>query len=552
MSFAIDVAPHVSTVHCVVGLVCVAGVMMAYWSDEDHARDFAQKILGSDSRCEKKSQNKDKQSRIPTPSAFTSLCNSLAAVQKSLQQGTIVYDFLSWATSWVQFFQFVWTFRSLKSAANSRRQYVYLMEKQILGIPIKKAETEVNSYLDLKRHMGKNWPFMWEVSEVKDAKIECDGFNCVPFSSYSYLDLVRNQEVQEAAIAAARLYSTGNHGPRMLGGNMRILVELEKQIAEFFGRDGTLLCASGFLACMSVACAIASEGDVIFADSRCHASLRSGLKLCGAKIVNFKHNDYGHLEKLLKKHRRKFNGGWIMIESVYSMDGDIADLPAAHALARKHNLRIILDEAHGLGVVGKTGRGLEEHFDMPGVCTIICGTFSKSIASIGGYITGPKDLIDFMDFHAPGNVFSAPLPAYCAGAAIKAFELIDRESWRVKKAQENAAYLRHALATGLGHWPADYPEDRKYELEGDPATTVIPIVFPDDINRCMRIASHLKKRGFMLAAVAFPACPLRRPRFRVTGTAAYDKALMNRFIKELVTATVDEPPSESSLQLKNL
>ncbi|OXB70071.1 UNVERIFIED_CONTAM: hypothetical protein H355_003566 [Colinus virginianus] len=235
---------------------------------------------------------------------------------------------------------------------------------------------------------------------------------------------------------------------------------------------------------MSGVCAVAKEGDLIVGDSRLHASLRSGIQLSGAKSFTFRHNNWQHLQLLLCKHRRKYRNCWIVVESVYSMDGDIADLPTVRKLADQHNCRILVDEAHGLGVLGKTGRGLEEHFNMPYAADVIVGTFSKSIAGVGGYIVGDDDLVEYLDFHAPGSVFSAPLTSYSAGGAIKAFELMQGEqSWRIQKAQRNAKYLRRALQTGNGHWPPQYPAECKYELEGMDCTTVIPVVYPNDGDR---------------------------------------------------------------------
>lgn len=434
----------------------------------------------------------------------------------------------------------------LKRIAKSRRHFFYLMEKQILGLPIQPSETEIDSYLDCKRHLGNRWPFMWEVSNVKSDKIACSGVQCVPMSSYSYLDLLRNEEVQESAIAAAKEYSSGNHGPRMLGGNTSVLIQLEHKLAQFFGRDAALLCVCGYLACFSACAAISHDRAVLFADARLHASLRAGMRCGQGKTILFKHNDFNDLEKLIRANRHKYVDAWIVIESVYSMDGDIGDLKAAHALAKKYNCRIIMDEAHGLGVLGPTGRGLEEHLGMQGVCTLIVGTFSKSAASVGGYICGPRKLIEYMDFHAPGNVFSAPLPAYCAGAVIKSLDIIEKNPSIVHKAQTNSKRLRELLLDPQ-IWPEGYADAWKFKVEGDPCTTVIPLVFQDDIDRVMRIATAMKRRGFMLSAVAYPACPLREPRFRLTATAAYTDELMQSFVKNLVQVCIEERPDRKSV-----
>ncbi|CBZ51217.1 hypothetical protein NCLIV_042840 [Neospora caninum Liverpool] len=477
---------------------------------------------------------------------------------------------------------FYWQALKLKRTAEGHRHMFYQLQKVLLRLENRKGEKEVQTYLDIKRHMKSKelWPFGFQISDVRNQYITCEGLSAYPMSSYSYLDFMREPlylrkayigflvcsmlmdgsahqyethwcavgvfrlQVQEAALAAARLWSTGNHGARMVGGNTTILRELEQIVGRFFGREDALLCATGFLATMSSICAVAKKGDLIVGDARLHTSLRVGMKLSGAKEVTFRHNNWQHLAQILGSMRRKYQNCWIIIESVYSMDGDIADLPIVRRLADQYNCRILVDEAHGLGVLGKTGRGLEEHFNMPGAVDVIAGTFSKSIGGIGGFITGDRDLIEFLEFHAPGSVFSAPLTAYSAGGAKKAFELMQgKQRWRIAKAQENALYLRRALRTGNGNWPTDYPADRKYEVEGADCTTVIPVVFPNDPYRLCGVTRSLLSKGWAVAAAMHPACPLMRPRIRVTATAAYTKEIMDKFVKDLVKTTVELLPT---------
>ncbi|CDJ60286.1 serine palmitoyltransferase, putative [Eimeria maxima] len=432
--------------------------------------------------------------------------------------------------------------------AEGTRHLFYMAQKIKLGIEVRPGESEVSTYVEAKKALQEDnrWPFMVEISDVKSDQVTCAGNKkAYPMSSYSYLDFIREPQVQEAAIAAAREWSTGSHGARMLGGNSTILRDLERAVARYYGRDDALLCATGFLATMSAVAAVSKKGDLIVADNRAHASLRTGMCISGARYLFFKHNNYAHLKRLLQKERSKARNCWIVIESVYSMEGDIADLPVVRSLADSFNAKIICDEAHGLGILGATGRGLEEYFNMPGACEVLCGTFSKSIGGVGGFITCKRPLVDFMDFHAPGSVFSASLTAYSAGGALKAFELMTgTQQWRIQKAQENARYLRHLIETGDGHWPADYPEELKYEVEGMSCTTVIPVVFPNSPQRMFRITTCLLDKGFYCAAAAFPACPLLRPRLRITATAAYSKELMHAFVRALVQTTVEMLPDD--------
>ncbi|EPR59824.1 8-amino-7-oxononanoate synthase [Toxoplasma gondii TgCatPRC2] len=467
-----------------------------------------------------------------------------AKIVTAAHEGTLKVLLAQWCTKLHLRCWFCWHTLKLRYTAESRRQLLYQVNKVLLRLENRKGEKEVQSYLDIKRYMQTNnlWYFAFRISDVKSQYITCEGKRAYHMSSYSYLDFMREPLVQEAALAAGRMWSTGNHGARMLGGNPTVIRELEQIIGRFFGREDALLCATGFLAAMSSICAVAKKGDLIIGDNRLHTSLRVGMKLSGAKEVLFRHNNWQHLTQILGSMRRKYIDCWIVIESVYSMDGDIADLPTVRRLADQYKCQIIVDEAHGLGVLGKSGRGLEEHFNMPGAADIIVGTFSKSIGGVGGFITCGKDLIEFLEYHALGSVFSAPLTAYSAGGAKKAFELMQGEHrWRIAKAQENAIYLRRALKTGNGNWPPDYPADKKYEVEGIECTTVIPVVFPNDPYRLCCVTRALFSKGWVVGAAMYPACPLMRPRIRITATAAYTKEIMDKFVRDLVKTTVDVP-----------
>jgi len=430
----------------------------------------------------------------------------------------------------------------LKRMAKSMNHFQVLLGKLALGLPIEEKESEQKSYLDLKRSMGPKWPFMWTMNSVRSRdEVIVNDLPCRVYSSYAYLDFVRDDRVQEAAITAARQYASGNHGPRMLGGNTLILRELEKKLATWLGRDDALCLSAGYLACASAIAGLLRKGDVIFADAYAHASLRAGIKLSGVKTFFFRHNDFDACKKLVEKNRHKYRNAWVIIESVYSMDGDIGNLPVARKLCDEHQMKIILDEAHGLGVLGEGGRGAEEHFGCPGAADVIVGTFSKSFSSVGGYIVSDRNTVEFLDFHAPGNVFSAPLSAYHAGAALKALELMQTEQCRLDSLKENMRYLRRALETGNGHWREDYPQELKYVLEGDASTCVMPLVLPDDPIRVLSLAERMRQKGFAMAAVCAPACPVRRPRFRITATSAYSKQDMDEFVEALVKSTMETP-----------
>jgi 7-keto-8-aminopelargonate synthetase-like enzyme len=255
-----------------------------------------------------------------------------------------------------------------------------LLAKYILEVPIDDKEPEIKSYLDVRAHFDEKWPFMKVITSEKAGHVHHNDLPVTMISSYSYLDFAHDPEVIEAGVVAARMYGTGNHGPRMLCGNLGIHEIFEKKLAAFFRKENALAFSSGYLACMSVITGVARKGDILLMDRLCHNSLVTGAKLTEAKIVKFKHNNFKEAEALLSKE--SYSGKlYIVIESVYSMDGDVGDLPAARKLADKYNGLIIMDEAHGVGAIGKTGRGGEEYYDWKYKADIICGSLTKSLGS---------------------------------------------------------------------------------------------------------------------------------------------------------------------------
>jgi 7-keto-8-aminopelargonate synthetase-like enzyme len=416
---------------------------------------------------------------------------------------------------WFRKLKFLLNLRKLKNQSKSINQTQVFLGKYLLGLPIENGENEVKSYNDIAGHFGQTWPFMVPVSKTREQKVTVRGKKVECISSYSYLDLCRDERVQEAAIEAARKYSTGNHGPRMLCGNLEILEQLEQRIAKFFRRDSALVFSSGYLACMSVLAGIARKGDLLLMDKLSHASLKAGAKLSGAKTVYFKHNNFEDAEKIIKK--QKYSNLIMVIEGVYSMDGDVGFLDQARKLCDKYKGTLILDEAHSVGAIGKTGHGAEEMYDYKYRADVICGTFTKSVASVGGFITCDKKLRDFYTFYAPGVVFSAPLSAYHAGAADKAFEIIENEPERVEKLQKNSEYLRNKF------------RENNFNI-GETISCVIPVTFKDTI-QCLRMHSWLLEQGYFTAVVMAPACPVTAPRFRITASSASTKEEMDNIVK---------------------
>jgi 7-keto-8-aminopelargonate synthetase-like enzyme len=430
--------------------------------------------------------------------------------------------------------KFWWQFRKLQKQAKSYNQLQVFLGKYFLKLPMVPNEDEVKSYLDISNHYGDKWPYMHPVKNTRQEKVQVRGKDARCISSYSYLELGKDPRVQDYAIECAKQYSTGNHGPRMLCGNLEILEELEIRIAKFFNREHALVFSSGYLACMSVIAGIARKGDLILMDKLDHASLKAGAKLSGVQTKYFRHNDFKDAENVIKKS--KFNRLILVIEGVYSMDGDIGDLPIARKLTDKYKGILILDEAHSTGAIGKTGRGAEEHYGYVAKADVICGTFTKSMASVGGFITCSKDLRDFYTFYAPGVVFSAPLSAYHAGAADKAFEILDKTPQLVEKLQYNANYLITRF------------KENGFDV-GNSTTCVIPVIFRDT-TRCLRMHNWLLQNGYFTACVMAPACPVTAPRFRICATAGMTKEDMDGIIDIFIKARAENDEDEELRELQ--
>ena len=265
---------------------------------------------------------------------------------------------------------------------------------------------------------------------------------------------------------------------------------------------------------MSCVAGVARKGDMLLMDKLCHASLKSGAKLSGANIVTFRHNDFKDAENKIKSH--KYKNLIMVIEGVYSMDGDIGNLPEARIIADKYKALLILDEAHSLGAIGKTGRGTEEFYNYKVQADIVCGSFTKSLASVGGYIACSKNYRDFYTFYGQGVVFSAPLSAYHAGAADKALEIIENHPELVTKLQENSTYLR------------DKFRENKFDI-GDSCTCVVPVIFRDTI-QCLAMHRWLLNNGYFTSLVMAPACSLTAPRYRITASSSMNKEEMDRIV----------------------
>lgn len=350
--------------------------------------------------------------------------------------------------------------------------------------------------------------FNQPISELRGgAKVLINGREMGMFASYSYLGLIGHPKINEAAKAAIDQYGTGTHGVRSLAGTLRIHQELEQTIADFRGAEAAVSYTSGYVTNLTVISTMLGRGDYVISDKLNHASIVDGCLMSGAKFVRFRHNDMEALEIRLKQVEAGASK-LVVADSVFSMDGDILDLPRVVELCRKYNAWLMIDEAHSVGVLGEHGRGIEEHFGMQGAIDIKMGTLSKTIPSVGGYIAGKRELVDYLRHASRAYIFSAALPPGQAAAAKAAFEVILEEPWRVDKLRKNGAQFINGL------------KQRGFDTLYT-QTAIVPVICGSDENAYMMTREVQHHDTFVLPVVS-PAVPPGLSRLRATVTAAHE------------------------------
>ena len=344
-------------------------------------------------------------------------------------------------------------------------------------------------------------------------KVRVNGREMGMYASYSYLGLVGHPRINEAAKKAVDKFGTGTNGVRMLAGTLTLHKELEETIANFKHTEAAVTYSSGYVTNLTVISGLMGRGDYVFSDKLNHASIVDGCLMSGAEFRRFRHNDMEHLEGLLK-NAPPDAAKMVVADSVFSMDGDIIDLPSLVALCRKYNAWLMIDEAHSVGVLGKTGTGIEEHFNMYGAIDIKMGTLSKTIPSVGGYIAANKDIVTFLSHASRAYIFSAALPPAQAAAANEAFKVILDEPWRIERLNQNTKQFIGGLK-GLGF------DTMLTE------TAIVPILCGDD-DTAFAMTREAQHNDVFVLPVASPAVPEGLARLRATVTAAHDPSEIER------------------------
>ena len=346
------------------------------------------------------------------------------------------------------------------------------------------------------------------ISEIRGGgRVLVNGREMGMYASYSYLGLIGHPRINKAAKDAIDQYGSGTHGVRTLAGSLPIHDELEETIANFRGTEAAVTFSSGYATNLTVISTLLGRGDYVISDKLNHASIVDGCLMSGAKFVRFKHNDMEALEDRLKTIPSEA-GKLVVADSVFSMDGDIIPFPKMVELCQKYNAWLMIDEAHSVGVLGKTGRGIEEHFDLPGVIDIKMGTLSKTIPSVGGYVAGNQDLITYLRHASRAYIFSAALPPAQAAAANEAFNVILDEPWRVQKLNANTNQFINGL------------KERGFNTLYT-ETAIVPVMCGDD-DMAFAMTREAQHRDVFVLPVVSPAVPPGLARLRATVTAAHE------------------------------
>lgn len=337
-------------------------------------------------------------------------------------------------------------------------------------------------------------------------RVRTAGREMLMFASYSYLGLLGHPKINAAAHAAIDKYGTGTHGVRLLAGTLTLHRELEETIARFKGTEDAVTFSSGYVTNLTAISTMVGRHDVVISDKLNHASIVDGCLLSGADMVRFKHNDMADLERCLQKADTAA-AKLVVVDAVFSMDGDIIDLPRVVELCRRYGAWLMVDEAHSVGVLGKTGRGIEEHFGLEGVIDLKMGTLSKTIPSVGGYLAGNKDLMHMFRHASRAFIFSAALPPAQAAAAKAAFEIILEEPERIDALRRNAAYFIQGLKQ-IGF------DTMRSE------TAIVPVLCGTD-DRAFTVTKHCQEENIFVLPVVSPAVPEGLARLRATVLAAH-------------------------------
>lgn len=369
------------------------------------------------------------------------------------------------------------------------------------------------------------YPYFREITSKQGTEVEMEGHKVLMFGSNAYTGLTGDQRIIDAAKAALDKYGSGCAGSRFLNGTLDIHVQLEKELAEFEHKDDAICLSTGFSVNQGVLAVVVGRGDYIICDDRDHASIVDGRRLSFATQLHYKHNDMEDLERLLQN--LPYDAvKLIVVDGVFSMEGDLAKLPEIVKLKHKYNCSIMVDEAHGLGVFGKQGRGVCYHFGLSDEIDLIMGTFSKSLASIGGFIAGDSDTINFLRHNCRSYIFSASNTPAATAAALEALHILIAEPERQERLWEITNFALKRF------------REEGFEI-GDTESPIIPL-YVRDINKTFLVTKYAFERGVFINPVIPPACAPQDTLVRFALMATHTQEQIERGVQILKKIFVEQ------------
>ena len=363
------------------------------------------------------------------------------------------------------------------------------------------------------------YPYFREIDSAQDTEVIMDGKKVLMFGSNSYLGLTHDQRIIDAAIEATRKYGTGCAGSRFLNGTLDLHVQLEHELAEFVGKEDALVYSTGFQVNEGVVSCLTDRNDYIICDDRDHASIVDGRRLSFSTQIKYKHNDMAALEKELAKCRPE-SVKLVVVDGVFSMEGDVANLPEIVRLCEKYNGSIMVDEAHGMGVFGKQGRGVCNHFGLTDKVDVIMGTFSKSFASIGGFVAADKDTINWLRHNSRSYIFSASNTPAATAAAMEALHIMKTEPERLEHLWEITNYSLKCF------------REAGFEI-GDTESPIIPL-YVRDPDKTFEVTKLAFDEGVFINPVIPPACAPQDTLVRFALMATHTKEQVDLAIDKLI------------------
>ena len=386
--------------------------------------------------------------------------------------------------------------------------------------PLRAVETKTHDLFDkcrkyttAKEVMAAGlYPYFHVVESEQNPEVIVEGRKMLMLGSNNYLGLTSHPQVKEAAIAAVQQYGSGCAGSRFLNGTLDIHVQLEEKLAAFFRKEAALTFSSGYQTNLGIISSLAGKHDVVIIDKQDHASIIDACRLSFAEVKKFRHDDMGSLEYILKESAN--HGKLVVVDGVYSMEGDIAPLPDIVTLCRKYGARLMVDDAHGIGVLGKTGRGTVQHFGLEQEVDIIMGTYSKALASIGGFVAASEEVIHYMKHTSRPLMFSASPPPASVASVVAALDILDREPERLERLWHNTNKMMQAF------------KQMGYDT-GNAETPIIPLVI-GEMERTFLMWKTLYDAGVFVNPVIPPATTPGRCLIRTSYMATHTDEMLDR------------------------